>query len=413
MFARSLSSRLEDRSESQVDGFLSHLSAQGNIRDWQVAQASDSLRIMYQVFFDVGWAHLKSWPIQSAPGAVPSFRTRVTPAIELPDTQNLRQVDAQFADFLEKIRIQIRVKHYSARTEESYLSWARRYLAFGGMRSPEELGAEGIRTYMEYLAVRREVSASTQNQALNALIFMYKQVLGIEVGVIGTFSRAKGARQMPTVLTADEVQRLFACLKGPCLLMSQLLYAAGLRLMDCVRLRVMDLDFCQEQIVVRHGKGNKDRVVSLPGVCAEPLKAQLSQTRTLHDKDLAQGFGMTYVPQEIENMSPKAALEWGWQFVFPASRLSVDRATGKIRRDHIHKTVLQNTVSDAAHKAGLEKRVTCHTLRHSYATQMLRDGHDIRSIQEALGHSRLSTTMIYTHVLNRPGLAARSPVDDP
>jgi len=400
MFEQFLSSRLEDRSETEVNAFLAHLKSEVNIKDWQVGQAADSLRILYQIFFDVPWAHEKTWPVQSAPGAVPFFRQRITPTEELPDTQNQEQVESKFPDLLDRIRNQIRVKHYSVRTEESYLSWAKRYLSFGGMKTPEELGAEGVREYMEYLAVRREVSASTQNQALNALVFVYKQVLGIELGVIGTFSRAKGARQMPASLAREEVQRLFAELKGPYLLMAHLLYGAGLRLMDCVRLRVMDLDFGQGLIAVRDGKGRKDRFVPLPEPCVEALEEQLRQTKALHEKDVAQGYGMTYVPPEIENTTPKAAFEWCWQFVFPASRLSVDRRTAKIRRDHIHQTALQNAVSDAARRAGLEKRVTCHTLRHSFATHMLAAGHDIRTVQELLGHSSVSTTMIYTHTGN-------------
>lgn len=412
MFEQSLASRLEDRSETEVAAFFEQLKAKGNIKDWQVAQAADCLRIMYQVFFDVPWAHLKSWPGQSAIGAVPFFRKRVTPTEELPDTLNQSQVESRFPELLERIRNQIRVKHYSARTEESYLGWAKRYLSFGGMKTPGELGGEGVRSYMEYLAVRREVSASTQNQALNALVFIYKQVLGIELGVIGTFSRAKGPRQLPAALAPDEVQRLFAEMKGTYLLMAHLLYGAGLRLMDCVRLRVMDLDFGQGQIAVRQGKGRKDRFVPLPAACVEALQEQLRDRKALYEKDAAQGYGMSDVPQEIENTAPKAAFEWGWQFVFPASRLSVDRATGKIRRDHIHATALQSAVSEAARRAGLEKRVTCHTLRHSFASHLLAAGHDIRTVQELLGHSNVSTTMIYTHTINsRAPEKIASPLD--
>jgi len=286
-----------------------------------------------------------------------------------------------------------------------------RFLSFHGLKSPQEAGTEGVREYLEYLAIRREVSASTQNVALNALVFLYKQVLGIELGTIGTFARAKAPKIMPVVLTRSEVERLANELPGIYRLMGLLMYGAGLRLLDCVRLRVMDLDFELEQIVVQKGKGGKDRITVLPEPCIDALRQQLKLVKALHEKDIANGFGRTYLPQEIENTYPDAATDWGWQFVFPASRLSADERTGQIRRGHAHENALQKAVKDAVERAGLAKHASCHSLRHSFATHMLEDGHDIRTVQEMLGHLSVSTTMIYLHVMHKPGIGVKSPLD--
>jgi len=371
---------------------------------------------LYQVFFDVEWAHLWNWPLglahgKPSGGARPWFSRRVTPDSKMPDRVDTKNVEARFGELIEQIHNQIRIRHYSVRTEDAYVDWAKRFISFHGLKSPQEVGTEGVREYMEYLAIRREVSASTQNQALNALVFLFKQVLGIELGVIGEFARAKKPKLTPICLGRDEVERLLNELPGTYKLMGLLMYGSGLRLLDCACLRVMDIDFAQGQIVVQKGKGGKDRITGLPEICIEMLVEHLKRVKALHDKDMANGFGRTYLPQEIENTHPAAATDWGWQFVFPSSRISADERTGVIRRGHVHETALQKTIKDAAEKAGLAKNVSCHTLRHSFATHMLEDGHDIRTVQELLGHSRVSTTMIYTHVLKKPALPVRSPAD--
>ncbi len=268
-----------------------------------------------------------------------------------------------------------------------------------------------MREYLEYLAVERKVSLSTPRQALNALVFFYDQALKEPLGLIGDFAPARKPKRLPVVLTKNEIDRLLEALSEPYSLMAGLLYGAGLRLMECIRLRVQDIDFEQNQILVRDGKGGKDRVTILPDKYQPALRKHLERVRSVHNEDLEKGFGEVYIPPALERKYKNAVREWGWQYVFPAGRLSADPRSGKIRRHHMHSTGLQKAIKTAARKAGLTKRASCHTLRHSFATHLLEAGYDIRTVQELLGHSDVSTTMIYTHVLNRPGIAVRSPAD--
>jgi integron integrase len=259
--------------------------------------------------------------------------------------------------------------------------------------------------------VERKVAASTQNQALNALVFLYEHVMGEPLGTVGEFTRAKRPKRLPVVLTREEVNRLLGALTGTYRLMAGLLYGSGLRLMECVRLRVKDVDFAHNQIVVRDGKGQKDRVTMLPQRFQQPLREHLTRVKEQHDKDLAQGFGAAYLWPALERKYPNAAQEWIWQYVFPSGRLSVDPRSGKVRRHHLHENALQRAVKETAVKVGLTKQMSCHVLRHSFATHLLEGGYDIRTVQELLGHADVSTTMICTHVLNTPGLAVKSPAD--
>jgi integron integrase len=312
---------------------------------------------------------------------------------------------------LDQVREAIRMRHYSLRTEEAYVSWIKRFILFHGKRHPLEMGQQEIAQFLSALAIKDHVSASTQNQALCALLFLYRQVLAQEFGWLDDVVRAKRPRRLPVVLSRQEVRELLSALPGIHWIMANLLYGAGLRLLECLRLRVKDVDFGVNQITVREGKGNKDRVTMLPAVVKAPLAAHVEGVRTLHQRDLEQGFGRVYLPDALKQKYSNAEREWGWQWVFPASRVSVDPRSGERRRHHMHEAVLQRAVKEAARKVGLPKPVSCHTLRHSFATHLLDEGYDIRTIQELLGHRDVSTTMLYTHVLNRGGRGVHSPAD--
>lgn len=312
---------------------------------------------------------------------------------------------------LDKMRDKIRVKHYSIRTEQTYLDWVRRYIRFHGLRHPRELGAEAVEAFLTHLAVRRNVAASTQNQAKSALLFLYKEVLGAELPWLDGVESAKQSKRLPVVLSQSEATQLLARMSGTAGLIARLLYGSGLRLMEGVRLRVKDLDLDRCEILVRDGKGAKDRVTVLPQRLMEPLAAQLAVTDALHKRDLSEGFGAVYLPHALERKYPNAPREWAWQYVFPAERLSVDPRSGVRRRHHFDEQLVQRAMRDALRAAGIPKPATPHSLRHSFATHLLESGYDIRTVQELLGHADVRTTMIYTHVLNRGGRGVVSPLD--
>ncbi|VAW75521.1 Integron integrase IntIPac [hydrothermal vent metagenome] len=318
----------------------------------------------------------------------------------------------QESPFLNRLRDIIRTKQYSIRTEKCYVDWVRRFILFHNKRHPETLGETEVGEFLTYLAVKRQVSPSTQNQALNALVFLYRYMLERPLGEILDAVRAKRPQRLPVVLVRDEVRSLFRHLDGPHWLPSCLLYGSGLRLMECLRLRVKDLDFEHLAITVRSGKGGKDRIVTLPEPSVEPLKRQLQAVRNLHEKDLQDGFGAVWLPYALARKYPKAPKSWGWQYVFPASRRSVDPRSGVTRRHHLDDSCLQRAIKLAVHKAGIIKPASCHTLRHCFATHLLERGMDIRTVQEQLGHKDIRTTQIYTHVLNRGGNAVVSPLAD-
>jgi integron integrase len=319
--------------------------------------------------------------------------------------------DPQAPRLLEQLRARIRTKHYSIRTEDAYVDWVRRFILHFDKRHPRELGAREIERFLTDLAVEGHVSASTQNQAKSALLFLYRDVLGIELEWLRNVTQAKVPRRLPVVLTETEVRRIFKHLREPYVLMAQLLYGTGMRLMECVRLRVKDIDLERLEIVVRDGKGQKDRLTMLPQACLAALQSHLRRVRCLHAEDLRQGFGTVYLPFALAKRYPRAAREWGWQYAFPSMKLSVDPRSNIKRRHHVDEQGLQRALKQAVRDAGIVKPATPHTLRHSFATHLLESGYDIRTVQELLGHSDVSTTMIYTHVLNRGGRAVVSPLD--
>ena len=312
---------------------------------------------------------------------------------------------------LDRVRAALRARHYSRRTEKAYVHWIKRYIFFHGKRHPAEMGAAEVTAFLTALAVRDRVAASTQNQALNALLFLYRKILGVELPWLDGLVRAKRPQHLPTVLTREEVRTVLEQLDRAPRLMALLLYGAGLRLLECCRLRIKDVDFATNQITIRDGKGSKDRVTMLPSAVKIDLARHVERARALHQRDLAAGAGWVELPWALGRKYPNAGREWAWQWVFPATRLYVDPSTGQRRRHHLHESVVQRAVREAVLKAGLAKKATCHTLRHSFATHLLEDGHDIRTVQELLGHQDVSTTMIYTHVLNRGPAAVRSPAD--
>jgi len=312
---------------------------------------------------------------------------------------------------LDRVRHAIETRHYSRRTEKAYIHWIKRYIFFHGKRHPAEMGAAEVAAFLTSLAVQGKVAASTQNQALSALLFLYREVLGIELPWLDDVVRAKRPLHLPVVLTRDEVRAVIQRLHAAPRLMAILLYGAGLRLLECCRLRVKDVDFATNQIVIRDGKGHKDRTTMLPAAVKAELITHLERVRRQHEDDLRHGAGWVELPGALMRKYPNAGRDWGWQWVFPATRIYVDRITGQRRRHHLHESVLQRAVKDAVRGAGIAKPATCHTFRHSFATHLLEDSHDIRTVQELLGHRDVSTTMIYTHVLNRGPAGVRSPAD--
>lgn len=312
---------------------------------------------------------------------------------------------------LDQVSEVMRFKHYSLRTERTYREWIKRFILFHGKRHPRELGAPEVERFLSDLAVRGRVAASTQNQAFNALLFLYRQVLHQDLGRLEEVERAHRPERLPVVLTRAQVERVLAGLSGTFQLMAGLLYGAGLRLMECVRLRVKDVDFEQNQITVREGKGFKDRVTVLPASLQEPLAAHLRRVRLLHAQDRAAGYGRVYLPYALSGKYPTADQEWGWQYVFPAAGLSRDPCSGLVRRHHVNEQGLQRAFKEAVRLAGVAQPASCHSLRHSFATHLLEAGYDIRTVQELLGHASVLTTQIYTHVMSKPGLGVRSPLD--
>jgi len=310
-----------------------------------------------------------------------------------------------------RLRRAIRTRHYSPRTEKAYLYWAERFVAFHGGRHPARLGGPEVAAFLGDLAERQHVAASTQNQAFNALVFLYRVVLEVPLEDLGPVVRARQPRRLPVVLTEREARNLIEALSGVPCLVAGLLYGSGLRLLEALRLRVKDLDFERGEIVIRAGKGRRDRVTMLPQSLRDDLGRQLEIARAYHRADLAAGFGAVSLPGALARKYPSAPQEWAWQYVFPAQRRAVDPRSGRERRHHLHETTVQRAVKSAVRRAGIAKNASCHSLRHSFATHLLARGQDIRTVQELLGHRSVATTMVYTHVLNRGALGVASPLD--
>lgn len=311
---------------------------------------------------------------------------------------------------LDQVRDAIRLKHYAYRTEDTYVSWIRQYILFHNKRHPQEMGAPEVEAFLTHLAQERHVSASTQNQALSAILFLYREVLHKPIANVEV-TWANKPKRLPTVLSQEETRRVLARLTDTNRLMGQLLYGSGLRLMECLRLRVKDVDFAQCHILVRDGKGFKDRVTLLPESAIAPLQMQMKYARVIHEQDLANGHGRTSLPDALSVKYPNADREWNWQYIFPSSKVSLDKRTDVMRRHHIHESVLQKAIKQAARQAGITKPVGPHTFRHCFATHLLESGYDIRTVQELMGHKDVKTTMVYTHVMNKGPLGVRSPLD--
>ncbi len=411
-----------------INAYLEHMGRNTDLKEWQLRQTVDAIRNLFvtagiEDVDGVDWNYwkdsAKTLPVTHATLA----REPVTEVLDgtpvtgknLKDKQNapssLDDIRILHPQILERLVAEIRLRSYSIRTERAYEAWVCRFIAFHGKRNPVDLGGREVAAFLEHLAVKGNVAASTQNQALNALIFLYKQVLEKPLGELEEFARAKRPKRLPVVLERSEVKALLDNLDGIQQLMASLLYGTGMRLMECVRLRVQDVDFNYHQLLVRDAKGQKDRVVPFPKRLAQPVREQLGKAELLHREDLDLGLGAVFLPGALARKWPNAAREWIWQYVFPSGILSVDPRTGNRRRHHMHESGLQKAVKKAAHAAGIGKRVNCHCLRHSFATHLLETGYDIRTVQELLGHADVSTTMIYTHVLNRGGQGVVSPLD--
>jgi len=312
---------------------------------------------------------------------------------------------------IDQVRNVLRLHHYSIRTEEVYIQWIKRFIFFHNKRHPNEMGEKEVRSFLTHLAVDKHVSASTQNQALSAILFLYQRVLNIKLEWINDVVRAKRPKRLPVVLTKTEVMNVLNAGTGINALVTKLLYGTGMRLMEALRLRVQDIDFEQFQIIVRSGKGDKDRVTTLPETLVGPLKQQIEKARTMHNNDLSEGFGRVHLPFALDRKYPGAGIEFGWQYCFPSMNRSTDPVTGLVGRHHLHEKNVGRAIKNAARKVGIYKRVSSHTMRHSFATHLLENGYDIRTVQELLGHKDVSTTMIYTHVLNKGGRGVKSPLD--
>lgn len=333
-------------------------------------------------------------------------KPNATPSTALPDERAKQQ-----PKLLDRMRESIRVKHYSLATEKNYIQWAKRFILFHHKRHPAEMGAPEVEAFLSALAIERNVSASTQNQAMHAILYLYRDVLGIDLPWLDGITRAKVSKRLPIVLTISETRALLRRVEGENGLIIKLLYGTGMRIKECLRLRVKDIDIDRHQITIREGKGNKDRVTMLPESLTEELTEHITGRRRLHDIDLASGHADVELPDAIERKYPHAAKEWAWQYIFAAPTYSTDPRTGAYRRHHWCERNIQRAVKTAAQAAGISKLVHPHTLRHSFATHLLESGYDIRTVQELLGHSDVSTTMIYTHVLNRGGRGVISPFD--
>ncbi|MCP4896638.1 MAG: integron integrase [bacterium] len=329
-----------------------------------------------------------------------------------PSRDSPQSPEADYSDLIDRVRKVARTRHYSIRTEEAYTAWVKRYIAFHRGRDPLKMGEQQINAFLSHLAVARRVSPSTHRQALSALLFFYRDVLRRRLPHLNDLVRPRTKRRLPVVLSREEVRRLLGLLEGTSRLVGELLYGTGMRLMECLRLRIKDIDFALNQIVVRNGKGGKDRLAILPSSLRTGINEHLEEVRVLHEYDLNSGNGAVWMPNALAVKYPAAATSWSWQYVFPAASLSEDPRTGRTRRHHIHETIVQRSVRAAVRTAKIHKPASCHTLRHSFATHLLENGYDIRTIQELLGHRDLKTTMIYTHVLNQAGgRGIKSPID--
>lgn len=406
-FAKTGAGRLEARSPQEAQSFLKELDELPHLERWQVEQARAALGLMYVevLKMDLGTLELPARANGNGRGMEEGIDYATTPR------RRSGLLDAVWSGYVDRLRQELRLRHYSLRTEDVYADWVRRFAVFHRLAPLEGLREESIVQFLSELATKGKVAASTQNQALNGILFFYREVMKQGVESLSGMVRAKRPQRLPVVLTREEVERLLREIEPAYRLLAAVLYGTGLRLMEGVRLRVKDMEFEAGRIMVRDGKGQKDRVTMLPERLAEPLRAQVEKVARLHEEDLARGFGEVYLPDALSRKYRGAAKELAWQYVFPSRRLSVDPRTDKAGRHHVNENGLQKEIKRAVLKLQLNRLVSCHTLRHSFATHLLMGGTDIRTVQELLGHKDVSTTMIYLHVLNRPGVGVRSPLD--
>jgi integron integrase len=411
--------RLQSHTSAHVADYFGRLGRDGRLSDWQFRQVVGAIRILFCDYLKHDLCSSVDWHYwsEASKRLLPTHATLAREAVYR-DKDNKGAIDSsgddvrlRFADAMTRLVAAIRQRGYSIRTEHSYSQWVIRFLAFRSPESINHLSSADVLVFLEHLVMERNVSSSTQSQALNAIQFFFKTVLERDVGELGNFARSKRPKRLPTVLATQEVNALLGALDGVHYLMAALLYGSGMRLMECIRLRVQDIDFPYQQIHVRNAKGKKDRVVPLPRKLAQPLHEHLVKVAALHQTDLDNGFGEVFMPDALAIKYPRASCEWIWQYLFPSGRISVDPRSGKQRRHHLDESSLQKMIKRKAREVGLTKRVTSHTLRHSFATHLLENGYDIRTVQELLGHADVSTTMIYTHVLNKGGQGVRSPLD--
>lgn len=399
------------------DEILTYIQAKLNEdkTDWQLKQLLKALNILFLELLDhpeaakIPWSQLQQ-SIPSITEMHPSRAADLSPAQTVQQRVNNKSAHG-LSPWLEKMVISLRTQHYAFRTEKSYVDWTERFLNFHRQHDIQTLAEQHVESYLEHLAIQRKVSASTQRSALNAVVYFFRQVLHKEL-TLNQFIRASAPKRLPVVLSQRETHLLLNKMEGTYGVMASLLYGSGLRLMECIRLRVGDIDFDRGQIIVRKGKGNKDRVTPLPEQLIPALQEHLVLRKKVHDQDLEEGQGFAYLPESLSKKLGSSTRDWHWQYVFASARRAIDPRSGELRRHHIHETALQKAVLQAARQVGISKRINCHALRHSFATHLLESGVDIRTLQTLLGHNDVSTTMIYTHVMRKPGaLGVRSPLD--
>lgn len=420
MYIETLSGkRLAAITQAEVMDYLDVIGRKNDLEYWRYKQVVDALRILFCDIVQAPWAQKVDWSqIMQDARQLPENHATIARIVKSSETKETKATERRsrlsndnFTHLFERLTAEIRVRQYSIRTEQAYSDWVKRYLLFSQVNNEEDLDANTIQIFLEYLAVKRNVSASTQNQALNALVFLFKQVLGVDTDNLD-FKRAKKPKRLPVVLSKNEMTHLLDGISHKLHnIIASLMYGSGMRLMECVRLRVCDIDFEYGQIIVRSGKGDKDRVVPLPSKLIILLGAQIDEIKTMHRKDIDAGYGEVFLPFALSKKYKNAAKDLRWQYLFPSTKLSVDPRSGRVMRHHLHENNIQKSVKLSADKNGLNKKISCHTLRHSFATHLLENGYDIRTVQELLGHADVSTTMIYTHVLNKGGRGVKSPLD--
>lgn len=401
--------------DSVLEKYLGNDSQNPNLTDWMFSQQVHALQLLFtehpqlNVQLTIDWDHWR----YNGKSLEPSHPTLARASGNLDaalSNDYYRNLFTLYKDTAEKLVTDLRTRNYAFRTEQSYLHWTLRFFAFCKPLKVDSLTHHHVKQFLEDLALSRHVSASTQNQALNAIVYLFRHVLSQSLEEFD-FKRASRPRKIPTVLSREEISSLLKQLRGTHLLMAGLMYGSGMRLMECVTLRVMDIDFSHNYIVVHASKGNKDRRVPLPKIYFDSLRKQINKVRSQHQQDITDGYGDVFIPPALLRKYPAASKDFAWQYIFPSSRIGTDPVSGARRRHHLHQSALQRQIKQASRTAGINKRVTSHTLRHSFATHLLESGSDIRTVQELLGHAHVETTMIYTHVMNQPGLAVRSPAD--